>query len=229
MKKVLIISGHPNENSYNQALSKSYEEGLRHANVQLSRIDIRKLDFNLNLSHGFGSTPQEPDVAAAIKKLQQADHIVWFFPMWWYGYPALMKGFIDRTFLPGIAFKYQDKPFPVQLFKGKTASIVITADAPYWYNRWVMGNPAIKQLKKGTLQFCGIRTTKITYIAPIRKSTQDFREQWLAKCIKWGQMLNHRLLQWYAIFIRRKHIAHEIEEWTHLVEDIRNRLRKIRR
>jgi NAD(P)H dehydrogenase (quinone) len=85
--------------------------------------------------------------------------------MWWYGYPALMKGFIDRTFLPGITFQpTQGKALPKKLLKGKTARIIITADTPKWYNFLIMKSPAINQFKKGTLEFCGISPVKATYI-----------------------------------------------------------------
>ncbi len=63
------------------------------------------LNFNPNLEFGYRQrTKLEPDLIDAIEKIKKADHIVWVFPMWWYGYPALLKGFIDRTFLPGITF-----------------------------------------------------------------------------------------------------------------------------
>lgn len=62
----------------------------------------------------------------AIDKIKAADHIVWIFPMWWYGYPAIMKGFIDRTFLPGITVRpIYGKPLPEKLLKGKTARLIV--------------------------------------------------------------------------------------------------------
>ncbi|MBB6461963.1 putative NADPH-quinone reductase [Flammeovirga kamogawensis] len=107
--------------------------------------------------------------------------------MWWYGYPAIMKGFIDRTFLPGIAFDIvPGKPLPKPLFNGKTARIIVTADTPKWYNSVVMRNPAINQLKRGTLQFCGIKPVKVTYISTMKNSSTAFREKWLSKIEKLG-------------------------------------------
>jgi putative NADPH-quinone reductase len=65
----------------------------------LTQINIADLDFNPNLEFGYRKrTELEPDLLEAIEKIKKADHIVWVFPMWWYGYPALMKGFIDRAF-----------------------------------------------------------------------------------------------------------------------------------
>lgn len=191
MKQVLIINGHPNKESYNYALSAAYVEGANKTSASVSQINISDLDFNPNLTSGDQhNSTLEPDLQDAIEKIKKADHIVWVFPMWWYGFPALMKGFIDRTFLPGITFKYEEgKAFPKKLLKGKTARIIITADTPKWYDALFMKRPAINQLKKGTLQFCGINPVKITYIAPIIGSNEAFRTKWLNKVATLGEKL----------------------------------------
>ena len=182
MKKIVIINGHPSEDSFNYALADSYEQGALQSNAQVSKIDIGKLSFDPNLAHGYQKRISlEPDLTEALEKIKRAEHLAWFFPMWWYGCPAIMKGFIDRVFLPNIAFKFTGKTFPEKLFKGKTARIIVTSDTPKWYNQWVMKNPAINQLKKGTLEFCGISPVKVSYISPIKSSTKKFRQDWLNK------------------------------------------------
>jgi NAD(P)H dehydrogenase (quinone) len=77
------------------------------------------LEFNPNLAFGYRKrTELEPDLLEAIEKIKKSDHIVWIFPMWWYGYPALMKGFIDRTFLPGITFEpIEGKAMPKKIIE----------------------------------------------------------------------------------------------------------------
>ena len=191
MKKVLIINGHPDKKSFNYALSEAYKKGVNKGNVILSQINISELDFNPNLKFGYRKrTELEPDLIDAIEKIKKAHHIVWFFPMWWYGYPALMKGFIDRVFLPGITFQpISGKAIPKKLLKGKTARIIITADTPKWYDYLFMKSPTINQFKKGTLEFCGIRPVKVTYISPIKDSTIKFRKKWLQKITLLGEEL----------------------------------------
>ena len=190
-KKVLVINGHPDNESFNYALSEAYLEGLEDADVQVELLNIADLDFNPNLKYGYRKISElEPDLLAAIDKIKEADHMVWILPMWWYGMPALMKGFIDRIFLPGFFFKYQKgNPFPKKLLKGKTARLIITADTVRWYDRWFMGSPLINQFKKGTLEFCGVKPVKVTYIAPIKDSTPSFRAKWLAKVKKLGKAI----------------------------------------
>ena len=182
-KNILIINGHPDTNSFNVGIVKAYRKGAESAESKVDVINISELDFNPNLQFGYRKrTELEPDLIESINKIKKANHIVWVFPQWWYGYPAIMKGFIDRIFLPGITFDYEEgKTFPKQLLKGKTARIIVTADTPRWYNNLFMKNPAVNQLKRGTLQFCGIKPVKVTYISPIKDSTLEFRENWLRK------------------------------------------------
>lgn len=191
MKQVLIINGHPDQESYNYALSKAYGAGVNKTDAILDQINIADLRFDLSLRFGYRKrTELEPDLLEAIEKIKSADHIVWVFPMWWYGYPAVMKGFIDRAFLPGITFEpVKGKSIPNKLLKGKSARVIVTADTPRWYDYLFMKSPTINQFKKGTLKFCGISPVKVTYIAPVKGASPAFREKWMKKVEYLGEQL----------------------------------------
>ncbi len=191
MKKTLIINGHPDKESFNYALSEAYIVGAAKTGAFITQINIADLDFNPNLKYGYRKRMHlEPDLEGAIKQIKEAEHIVWFFPMWWAGYPALMKGFIDRTFLPGITYKIVPGQLRHEKFlKGKTSRIIMTTDTPQWYDSLFMKSPAIRQFKKGTLEFCGISPVKVTYISPIKGSNEDFRTKWLRKVQLLGKNL----------------------------------------
>lgn len=190
-KKVLIIDGHPDAKSFNNGLFYAYQNGASKSSVELQSIIIRDLDFNPNLKYGYRKrTELEPDLSEAIEKIKWSDHMVWIHPVWWYSIPALMKGFIDRTFLPGITFQYQNgSALPKKLLKGKTARIISTADSPKWYYDWVMKGPATHHLKRGTLEFCGVKPVKTTYIGPVKDSTDEFRRKWIEKVNRMGEAL----------------------------------------
>ena len=191
MRNVLIINGHPDQQSYNYALSEAYKNAANKTNVVIDTINISELDFNPNLRFGYRKrTELEPDLKNAIDKIKKADHIAWFFPLWWTGLPAIMKGFIDRTFLPGITYDFiEGKAAPIGLLKGKTSRIIITTDTPKWYDFIIMKRPILKQFKKGTLEYCGIGPVKVTYISPIISSTLEARNKWLKKVTKLGEKL----------------------------------------
>lgn len=182
MKKILIINGHPVKNSYGSALAEAYFQGAEKNNYNVKKINICEMDFNPNLIFAYKKHMEpEPDIKDAIHQMKEADHIVWVFPIWWQGTPALLKGFIDRTFLPDIAYDMKNRKLPKKLFKGKSSRIIVTCDTPKWYSILFLKNPALNQLKRGTLYFTGIKPVKVTYISPIRNSSDKFRDGWLNK------------------------------------------------
>lgn len=108
MKKIVIINGHPNGDSFNFALVKAYIDGAKQSGAEIRAITIANLDFNPNLQFGYSKRMDlEPDLLEAWEMILWADHLVWVHPVWWGGLPAITKGFIDRLFLPGMAFKYR--------------------------------------------------------------------------------------------------------------------------
>ncbi|WP_028888206.1 NAD(P)H-dependent oxidoreductase [Tenacibaculum ovolyticum] len=190
MKKILIINGHPDKESFSFALSNSYKKGVEFSNAKIEEINIRDLNFNPNLEFGYRRrTELEPDLLKAQVKLKWADHLVWVYPIWWSAVPAIMKGFLDRVLLPGFAFVKRDNSlFSDACFIGKTARIICTLDQPAWYYKWIYGNPSHNAIKKGTLNFIGVKKVRITTIEPIRLSKEKFREKWLKKVEKLGEM-----------------------------------------
>ncbi|WP_293305123.1 NAD(P)H-dependent oxidoreductase [Pedobacter sp. UBA5917] len=192
MKNILIINGHPNKASINFALAEAYYKGAVEAGANVSIIHIADLTFNPNLQFGYRQRMElEPDLLSSLEKIKAADHLVWVHPVWWGGIPALMKGFIDRLFLSGIAFQYRENSvWWDKLFKGKTARIITTLDQPSWYYRMFFGRPSVNQLKKSVLQFCGINPVKVTYVGIVKKSTEKQRRKWIDEAFKLGENLS---------------------------------------
>ena len=190
MKKILIINGHPDKESFNFALAEAYKKGAKQSNVEIKEINIRELNFNPNLQFGYRKrTELEPDLLEAQDKLKWADHLVWIHPVWWGSVPAIMKGFLDRILLPGFAFnKRKNSLWWDKYFTGKTARIICTLDQPAWYYKWIYGNPSHNAMKKVTLEYIGVKKVGITAIGPIRLSKEEFRAKWLRKVEKLGQM-----------------------------------------
>lgn len=183
MKKILIINGHPNKDSFNFGIAKAYQDGALQSGAEVKEIVIADLNFNPNLQFGYQKRMElEPDLVKAWEKIQWADHLVWIHPVWWGGLPAIIKGFIDRLFLPGFAFKYRENSvWWDKLLKGKTAHIITTLDQPGLYYRFFFGRPSVNQLRKSVLQFCGVKPVKVTYIGIIKTSDINKREVWLEK------------------------------------------------
>lgn len=189
MKNIVIINGHPNKDALNSAFVKAYIEGAEQSGTEIREITIADLEFNPNLQYGYRKRMDlEPDLIKAWEVILWADHLVWIHPVWWGGLPALMKGFIDRLFLPGMAFKYRtDSIFWDRLLKGKTGHIITTLDQPGWYYRLIYGRPSVNQLKKSTLQFCGVTPVKVSYIGIVKTADENLRIKWIEKVRGWGK------------------------------------------
>lgn len=181
MKKVVVINGHPNRNSFNFGIASAYKKGAMDSGADVKEIVIADLTFNPNLQYGYQERMEwEPDLIEAWSKIIWADHLVWIHPVWWGGLPALTKGFIDRIFLPGMAFKYkQNSVWWDKLLKGKTAHIITTLDQPGWYYWFTYGRPSVNQLKKSTLEFCGVKPVKVSYFGIVKTADNLKREKWL--------------------------------------------------
>lgn len=191
MKKIAIINGHPNKESFNFGVVEAYKQGAMQAGAEMKEIVISDLNFNPNLQFGYQKRMElEPDLIKAWEIIQWADHLVWVHPVWWGGLPAITKGFVDRLFLSGMAYKYRENSvWWDKLLKGKTGHIITTLDQPGWYYRLMYGRPSVNQLKKSTLEFCGVKPVKVTYIGIIRNSKEEQRIQWLQKIKKLGEKL----------------------------------------
>ena len=181
MNKILIINCNPVEGSFSDAIAESYKKGA--SGAEIKSLIIRDLSFNPNLTNGFHKrTDLEPDLLEAWEKIKWCDHMVWIHPVWWGGLPAVTKGFIDRLFLPGLAFQYHEKgPWLDKLLKGKSARIITTMDQPSWFYWLVNNEPSINQLKKTVLNFCGVSPVKVTAFGPVKNSSDKQREKWLNK------------------------------------------------
>lgn len=189
MKSIVIIVGHPGAESLCRTLAADYQKGAEGAGGRVEVLDLSQMTFHSDLENGQkGDQPLEPDLQRAQKTLAAADHLVFVHPNWWGTYPARLKGFLDRVLLPGFAFQYRDGGNLVdQLWKGKTARLVVTMDGPGWWYQWAMGGGGDRALRKSTLEFCGVRVLG-TYHADLlrpRKSAPVARHRQRVEA--WGR------------------------------------------
>ncbi len=190
-KHILIINAHPVKDSLCHELAEQYLIGAGKSNAVVKLVNLIDLEFSPILKQGYNKrTELEPDLVAMQDEIKKADHLVFVYPNWWGTYPALLKGFIDRVFLPKFAFIYQDKsPFPKKLLKGKTARLIVTMDTPSWYYSLAYKKPGHNSMKRSILHFCGIKPVKITVIGPVKSPNDAKRKIWLNKVEKLGESM----------------------------------------
>lgn len=189
MRRVLLINGHPDKESFTTALAQAYAKGARkQPGVQVEVLHLVDLTFDLVLRYGYKQrTELEPDLLRAQALLQAADHTVWLYPTWWGGMPALLKGFFDRVFLPGFSFKYRENsPLWDKLMQGKTARVITTMDAPIWFYRLMYSSAGHKAIKRVILGFCGYKVKFFT-MGNLKNSSAKQRQKWLEKAERLGE------------------------------------------
>jgi len=189
MKNILILQGNPNKNSLIAAAAQSYYQGALKNSEKVEIIHLVDLKFDPILRNGYKSTtPLEADLVDIQEKIKAADHLTLFYPTWWGTMPALMKGFIDRVFLPKFAFVYKENDrLPKKLLRGRSARVVTSMDAPWiWYK--ITGSPGFKAIKNSILGFSGFKPIKISTLYTTKNKSEEERKNWLAKINQYGQL-----------------------------------------
>jgi NAD(P)H dehydrogenase (quinone) len=167
--RVLVVYCHPVEISFHAALHLEVLRNLRAAGHEVDDCDLYAEGFNPVLSReerlGYHEVPQNQlPLKRYVERLQWAEGIVFCFPTWCFGLPAMLKGYFDRLFMPGVAFDISD-PANVRpmLTHIKRISAVVTYGRPRWM-AWYMGDPPRKIVTRYMLRLTG-RRAKVDYHA----------------------------------------------------------------
>lgn len=190
MRRITVVIGHPLSGSLNHSLAGSYRAEAEARGAEVRVIDLAQAQFSLSPADINDTRVRqredvsrfEPDINTMLTDLEWAEHLVFFYPVWWGTFPAVLKGFLDRVFLSGVAYKQGDHPRDWQKFwKGKTARLVMTMDAPTFFHRLFYRAPGDNALRWATLWYVGVKTVGVTPFAPVKTSTPERRAQWFEK------------------------------------------------
>ncbi len=189
-KKIVIINSHPDEKSFNYALSESYIIGARSSGAEIKVIDLYKLKFEPFFRGIEHENIIEDDIKESQLLLKWADHIVFFYPIWWATIPALLKSFLERVLVPGFSQENarKDREFLQwhELLSGKTARLIATMDSPPLYYILKVKQPSFYTMKD-IFKFCGINKIKKTYLGSVKMSDEHQRKLWLDKLKEMGK------------------------------------------
>ncbi len=184
MTRVLILFAHPCEESFAAALKSTVVETLKRRGWEVDLCDLYAEDFNPVMSaaerRGYHLVPDNcMAVQSHVDRLRAAEALIFVFPVWNFGFPAILKGFIDRVFLPGVSFKLQDGLVAPALTHIHKMAAVTTYGATRW-RAFLAGNPP-KRVITRALWFVA-RPDKIRYLAlyDMNRVTQDDRRRYLA-------------------------------------------------
>jgi NAD(P)H dehydrogenase (quinone) len=199
---VLIVFAHPESKSFNGALFDTAIKTLSAAGHTVACSDLYRMGFNpISDRRNFTSTKEAdflklqieevhatevggfaPDIEAELQKVEQADLMIWQFPLWWFGLPAILKGWVDRVFAMGRTYGY-GRIYATGVFKSKRALLSLTTGGPkeaYTPDGFNGDLDAIlRPMQRGILEFTGFSVLRPqVHWQPVRVEPSE-RQAWL--------------------------------------------------
>lgn len=179
--RALVVLCHPNRTGFNQAVAAAAAEALG-ATHAVDFVNLYDEDFNpvlpapeLPRKFSFDETTQKFN-----ELVKKASVYVFVHPDWWGGPPALLKGFIDRVFRPGVAYEFEGYEFlskkKTSLLEGRKGLVFTTTDYPQPEGE----DPSAVIWKKNIFGYCGIDDARIHTFYETYGSTYEARHAWIA-------------------------------------------------
>ena len=195
--KIFIVYAHAEPQSFNGALFRTAQETLLGAGHSVVNSDLYAQKFDpvsdrrnfttvknpdffkqqIEEMHATEVGGFAPDVEAELRKMETCDLMIWQFPLWWFGLPAILKGWVDRVFAMGRTYG-GERFYENGVFKSKRALLSVTTGGPesvYQKGGWngdILG--ILRPIQRGILRFTGweVLAPNIVY-APVRISAEE--------------------------------------------------------
>ena len=182
--RVYIIFGHPNHNGLCYAALEKARQGFEDGGHEVRVSDLYRENFNPVLRYEdpgeLINMQLDEDTRAYRENIAWADRIVFIYPIWWAGMPALLKGYVDRVFASGFAYNFKGI-WPVGHWGEKSAWIIVVHDTPWLVAQLVQrdyGRIMDYQILRG---MCGMRKVRRTTMSFTKRSSLAKRTKWLDK------------------------------------------------
>jgi NAD(P)H dehydrogenase (quinone) len=185
--RVLLVHCHPRGDSYSAALRDTALSALEAAGHGVESIDLYAGQFDPRLSAEergayYDEAALPPDIAAHVAALRRAEMLVLVYPTWWFGMPAMLKGWFDRVWRPGVAFALGGvRVLEPRLTNIRRIAVVTTYGSPRWL-LWLVGWPDWRLVRRGICVLCAPRC-RLDWIAlnGMDGATQTARDRFLAR------------------------------------------------
>lgn len=179
--KALVVLCHPNKSGFNQAIAGAAVAWLEKTH-SVTFLNLYEEPFDPVLPQP--ELPRKFSLDEIVQKynrlVQEAQVLVFVHPDWWGGPPALLKGFVDRVFRPGVAYEFEGFEFlskkKIALFAGKKAIVFTTTD----YSAPPQGDvPSTVIWKQNVFGYCGINDAEVYTFYDTYNSTYEARHTWI--------------------------------------------------
>jgi NAD(P)H dehydrogenase (quinone) len=183
--KILIILGHPDPDSFNHAIAHAVRDDLRSVGHEILFHDLYEEGFAPLLVAE--EIPESGKINQQVEdhcdELSSADGIVIVHPNWWGQPPAIVKGWVDRVFRPGVAYRFEEgdggEGIPIGLLNASTAVVLNTSNTPASREQTAFGDPLEAIWRKCIFDLCGVTNFHRRMFAVVVTSTIDQRLGWI--------------------------------------------------
>ncbi len=191
MKKIFVFVGNPDAETLSGHLADTYENAARSSGNEVRRMNIGDLSFDPILHKGYKVIQElEPDLLSFQENVRWADHFVLIYPIWWSGMPAILKGLIDRLWIPGFAFRFHKTGLGKgllwdKLLKGKTARVITLSKTAPLVIRFMFGD-FTNEILSAILAFAGF-STSLTQFGNSESVSDSYRQRFEKKVATLGR------------------------------------------
>ncbi len=183
--RILIVLGHPHPGSFNHAIAHALRDDMRECGHDVMFHDLYAEHFDPLLFAD--EIPEDGNVPAVIRahcdELCSADGIVIVHPNWWGQPPAILKGWIDRVFRPGLTYRFGEgdsgEGIPIGLLRAKAAVVLNTSNTEETRELTVFGDPLEAIWRRCIFDLCGIHDFHRRMFTVVVTSTAQQRAAWI--------------------------------------------------
>lgn len=185
---VLVVYCHPDPESFNASIRDTVVDALRQAGHQVRLLDLYADGFDPIMGceerRAYHTKKiNEIPVADHLALIRQADGLLFVYPTWWYGLPAMLKGWLDRVWVPHVTFSMPENGQPVRPLMTHIRFLggITTCGAPWWWTKFV-GEPGRRTILRGIRALCAKRCRTL-WLAHYKmdSSTPKSRKAFLAR------------------------------------------------
>lgn len=185
--RVLVVYSHPYEKSYCSSILEAVSRGLLKGGHDVDLIHLDNDKFNPVMSKEdleafVNHKTVDPQVFDYNRRLLQADHLIFIFPIWWDLMPANIKGFIDKALLPGVVYDHHPRGFGLLplLKKLNGVTVITTMNKPWWLYTFLIGNLIKKALLRSVFKTMGYKNLKWISFTSVKSVSHEKRVKWLS-------------------------------------------------
>ncbi len=165
--RILLVYSHPVPESFNAAVRDTAVETLNQGGHDVKLLDLYAAGFDpvmrMQERRDYHTRDLNEDpVKDHIELLRWAEGLLFVYPTWWYGLPAMLKGWLDRVWVPHVTFTMPEGNQPIRplMTHIRFLGAVTTCGAPWWWSK-VVGEPGRRTILRGIGALCAKRCQKL--------------------------------------------------------------------